>query len=968
LQRYVAAESTAIMDQVSVWKKELGKACIADDETKVRSLLSREGIDQTTRESGFQIALQKATSRKSVKQRLALLLLNEFDASQQLSDEGFRSILLQLVDTDRSDLLELLRLLLRRGYRTSLNEKDRKNQALHLTPLLFAAVPKLWKDSLKILLDAGADVHTEFKNGQTLLMTLAAEKGPETPDSLYVVDLLVKHGANVSHHEPGKKNALHWAASTGKVEMVKILLNAKPDEEYVELTSERGRTALHYAAAGDCGDDTIVNLLLNAGAKHDTKSDGHWTPLHNAAQRGNLKAVERLLMAGADPNATLSSRVTPLHWAAAKGHEEVVKCFLARKDVQKHKRDALGSTPMIWAAQHGHKNIAKLFHPCHDVPLLSVEQTATCRSNTFRATVVDFERSGGQGPPGSIVKRISMWDLLYEEKFTISANPYPSESKQRRMAQEKEKKRQKASKAEPTSPVGGNTLAENEHDAAGHTDESVTHAGPKKKKFRWIHLPANNMAWVETLFNKLFIEEEVRDVDSFKALQKTLGHQHRGRHPHSTFMIPHCAHTRPTPTHPSWLADDGIISQNPQVIPAVNSNASSRPLETETEGEHITYGNIALFMPYLHFESHERRQQMTETIKSVSSSGNSKVSSKTLQENPDEVMLVRAYLNSSQSLHPRRTLDQFLYHSFDTEKRDIDQVVYRYLRDKLNSELKVYMVDQLWLWIWGEDLIVTSFPQRWGQVKLKNDPLCVLEGIIEDINSKTRPPVRSVHDLAMVATGRCSGGFDRHRIGDQDYQFMSMFDESIGDLAVREPELFEAFETASNEAADWLRDQQGQRVTQKGEKLNFVDNLLDIKAETTLLKELKDIRDELNIIKSIFSHQNKVLNGFKQALHKERHQDRTEVSSRFQEQSELTKLHMEEVERMDSQAHAIFNSLTQLLDFKQKHANAIEARFAREQAEFTAGQADLTRRQGETIMIFTIVTIFVSFPVPQYRA
>jgi Mg2+ and Co2+ transporter CorA len=220
----------------------------------------------------------------------------------------------------------------------------------------------------------------------------------------------------------------------------------------------------------------------------------------------------------------------------------------------------------------------------------------------------------------------------------------------------------------------------------------------------------------------------------------------------------------------------------------------------------------------------------------------------------------------------------------------------------------------------------------------------------------------------MVATGRCSGGFDRHRIGDQDYQFMSMFDESIGDLAVREPELFEAFETASNEAADWLRDQQGQRVTQKGEKLNFVDNLLDIKAETTLLKELKDIRDELNIIKSIFSHQNKVLNGFKQALHKERHQDRTEVSSRFQEQSELTKLHMEEVERMDSQAHAIFNSLTQLLDFKQKHANAIEARFAREQAEFTAGQADLTRRQGETIMIFTIVTIFVSFPVPQYRA
>lgn len=478
-------------------------------------------------------------------------------------------------------------------------------------------------------------------------------------------------------------------------------------------------------------------------------------------------------------------------------------------------------------------------------------------------------------------------------------------------------------------------------------------------------------------------------------------------------MIPHCAHTRPTPLDSAWLAEDGLISEKPQIMLTPDMSAPQRPkegnhkpakaqvvrepqrpkkrtrkrkqstglgvfldlkqdstsehhpnasdnesIDVETEDElEPRHGNIALFMPYLHFESHERRLQMAETIKSVSSRGISGISSKTKTENPDEVMLVKAYLNSAPNLHPRRTLDQFLYHSFDTEKRDADQVVYRYLRDKLHGELKIYMVDQLWLWIWGEDLIVTSFPQRWGQVKLKNDPLCVLEGIIEDINSKTRPPVRSVHDLAMVITGRCSGGFDRHRIGDPEFQFMDMYDSSIGDLSVKEPELFEAFETASGEAADWLRDQQGQRVTQKGARLNFVNNLLDIKQETTLLKELKDIRDELNIIKSIFSHQQKVLQAFKRAIHEERQEDKSEVAKRFREQSELTKLHSDDVRRMDYQAQAIFTSLTQLLDFKQKHANAIEARFAREQAEFTAGQADLTRKQGETIMVFTIVTI-----------
>ena len=46
----------------------------------------------------------------------------------------------------------------------------------------------------------------------------------------------------------------------------------------------------------------------------------------------------------------------------------------------------------------------------------------------------------------------------------------------------------------------------------------------------------------------------------------------------------------------------------------------------------------------------------------------------------------------------------------------------------------------------------------------------------------------------------------------------------------------------------------------------------------------------------------------------------------------------------------VLSQLTHLLDLKQKHANAIEARFARDQAA-------LTGQQGQTIMVFTIVTV-----------
>lgn len=53
---------------------------------------------------------------------------------------------------------------------------------------------------------------------------------------------------------------------------------------------------------------------------------------------------------------------------------------------------------------------------------------------------------------------------------------------------------------------------------------------------------------------------------------------------------------------------------------------------------------------------------------------------------------------------------------------------------------------------------------------------------------------------------------------------------------------------------------------------------------------------------------------------------------------------------MDRQAASIYESLLSLLDLKQKHANAFEARFGRDQAAFSA-------RSSKTIMVFTIVTI-----------
>ena len=70
----------------------------------------------------------------------------------------------------------------------------------------------------------------------------------------------------------------------------------------------------------------------------------------------------------------------------------------------------------------------------------------------------------------------------------------------------------------------------------------------------------------------------------------------------------------------------------------------------------------------------------------------------------DEV-LIKAYSLPSDvgqlaPLQLRRTLDQYFYtHLASTHERDTDQVVLRYTQEEAGIEPKIFMVDQLWMWV-----------------------------------------------------------------------------------------------------------------------------------------------------------------------------------------------------------------------------------------------------------------------------
>lgn len=112
-----------------------------------------------------------------------------------------------------------------------------------------------------------------------------------------------------------------------------------------------------------------------------------------------------------------------------------------------------------------------------------------------------------------------------------------------------------------------------------------------------------------------------------------------------------------------------------------------------------------MFMPYLHFEDNERRKEMQlalqepETLRRLGRSACA-----------DEVLFRAHHDKSASFLHIRRTLDQFFYHNIDTQMRDEDQVVYRFQQQQRNGNPMIFMVDQLWIFVLGKDLVVSVRP------------------------------------------------------------------------------------------------------------------------------------------------------------------------------------------------------------------------------------------------------------------
>jgi ankyrin repeat protein len=228
-----------------------------------------------------------------------------------------------------------------------------------LTPLLFAS-REGDVASVKILLDAGADVNQTSEYGWTALLVA-------TQNRYYKLGAyLLEHGADPNIQNVGGWNPLYIATDNRNIERGEYPTR-KPDMDHLEYIK------LLLAKKAD------PNQRMHSSTETRTVFTNQWlfeegaTPFLRAAQSGDIVLMKLLLENGADPSIPTDHKVTPLMvasgigWVEGVTYEwspeqtlEAVKMLLDLKADVNAQDDLDGRTALMGAAHKGRNDVIQV--------------------------------------------------------------------------------------------------------------------------------------------------------------------------------------------------------------------------------------------------------------------------------------------------------------------------------------------------------------------------------------------------------------------------------------------------------------------------------------------------------------------------------------------------------------------------------------------------------------------------------
>ncbi|KAL8855827.1 MAG: hypothetical protein Q9178_007542 [Gyalolechia marmorata] len=305
---------------------------------------------------------------------------------------------------------------LRKLLSLGINVNVRWSENLKQVTALETAVINTHLDSVRLLLQAGADIkaYKEYDIGgealsvaiqesridiAKLLLEAGVDVKPRTEISLQcnnigaaaiaeaacdlntdMVILLLQYGADPSAEAPGNTNPLANSV-LGSVrnkrgeDLVRLLLDAGAEiNNHVKMPYDLDEVlpGSLLGVAAQSGSVQLVRLLLDSGADPNWRYDlDYWTALQCAIASSSADIVHVFLEAGADINASPSTKDgrTALQQAASQGNLEFVRLLLQKgADVNSPAGKVRGVTALQAASIQGHLAVVvQLLHAGADV-------------------------------------------------------------------------------------------------------------------------------------------------------------------------------------------------------------------------------------------------------------------------------------------------------------------------------------------------------------------------------------------------------------------------------------------------------------------------------------------------------------------------------------------------------------------------------------------------------------------------
>lgn len=169
------------------------------------------------------------------------------------------------------------------------------------------------------------------------------------------VERLIQSGHDIeARHIHSRRNALLVAAHCGNDEIVDLLIQ---NNARLDVADGSGSTAVHLAASR--GHLEALGLLLSENVDIETRNSQGRTALWLAADQCQFDAIRMLVATQAKVNTRADNQMTALHAAAKRGDVDIVDLLISQ-GADLEAKDASMMTALHYASEEGHLSVIEL--------------------------------------------------------------------------------------------------------------------------------------------------------------------------------------------------------------------------------------------------------------------------------------------------------------------------------------------------------------------------------------------------------------------------------------------------------------------------------------------------------------------------------------------------------------------------------------------------------------------------------